>query len=160
MSEIAQSRNLFRRGGLPGEGAIPTYRTVAMNVSRVTHRLRCVIALQAIKTCSVWRSVVGHCYTRFPVIVAFDALPSFVRCFTSLDAPFISLCDVNLLFRRDNRRPSVRPPCSLKRFFNVERTEPTNCATSFLPLFLPHHRGIRESKLQNVLRWRSPPAPP
>ena len=98
VSEIAQSRNLFGRGGLPGEGAIPTYRTVAMNVSRVTHRLRRVIALQAIKACSVWRSVVGHCYTRFPVIVAFDALPSFVRCFTSLDAPFISLSVMSIYY--------------------------------------------------------------
>ena len=80
VSEIAQSRYLF------GRGRLAAYRTVAMNVSRVTHRLRRVIALQAIKACSVWRSVVGHCYARFPVIVAFDALPSFVRCFTSLDA--------------------------------------------------------------------------
>ena len=100
VSEIAQSRNLFGRGGLPGEGAIPTYRyrTVAMNVSRVTHRLRCVIALQAFKACNVWRSVVGHCYTRFPVIVAFDALPSFVRCFTSLDAPSISLSVMSIYY--------------------------------------------------------------
>ena len=80
----------------------------------------------------------GHCRVR-----------SFVRSFL-----WMRCCGVNLLLRRRNRRRRRRRVALARTRARVLTEAIFQCrTTSFLPSFLHHHRrGIRESKLQNVLR--------